>query len=229
MTVAIGQLLDEEGHAAQVTQHVTRSTSPGRSFDVESRWSFRATPARNVRPRQGVTIPVNIGHNKAAEVGQVVHLELTGRHLWAVCELDHDLGDDGTWKFSVETMSTYKAGSLVGEDVEVTGLGLVARSAQTNLRPVRFLPGTVTDAARRVVHQDGLVGQLVRNAADVLASRRQHRPITVANLLTPEQEDQRQYALVVEHYYRQNPAERPSEHPDGLRYSQHIGRVLSVR
>jgi hypothetical protein len=140
MTVVVGQLLDENGFAMQISQHVTPSNVRSRSFDVETRKNFRASPARNVHARQGERIPVNIGHSPDARIGETVHLEMLGRFLWAVAELDYDLGS-GPWKFSAETTSTYPRGSSIGEDIEVTGIGVVARTAQLNLDPITLVPG----------------------------------------------------------------------------------------
>jgi hypothetical protein len=230
VTVAIGQLLDEQGLAMQISRHVTAADpATGRNFDVETRKSFRATPAHNVRSRQGERIPVNIGHHQDAEIGNVVHLEMAGRHLWAVAELDHDLDDDGTWKFSVETTSSYERGSATGTDIEITGIGIVTRTAQTNLQPIQFMPGSVETAARRVVHQHGLAGQLVRNAANVLTDRRHNRPIQVRGLLDADQQDQAQYANALQHYYRSHPLEMPQQQPGEMRISPWLGKVLSVR
>jgi predicted DNA-binding transcriptional regulator AlpA len=67
---------------------------------------------------------------------------MAGRHLWAVAELHDDIDLTGQpWYFSPETTGSYDG--LTAEDIEIGGLGVVSRSAQPGLQPVRFLTGRV--------------------------------------------------------------------------------------
>jgi len=224
---AVGQLLNEDGLAMQINKQTVRSNTPGRNFDVETRKSFRATPANNVRSRQGERIPVNIAHRQEAEIGSVAHLEKLGRHIWAVAELNHHLDPEAPWRFSVETTSTYERGSSVGTDVQITGIGVVAQTAMISLQPITLLEGGIRENARRLTYQDGALRDLVRNAATTLRERR-GGPIHVRGLLDADEEQQRQYALAVEHYYRHHPLEDRWEPPGQMRYSAHRGKVLRV-
>lgn len=224
-TVIVAQLLDELGQAAQIRTRAVPSRHP-RGFDVETRTHVHATPCRNLRSRQADRIPINVGHNKAATIGETVHLELLGRFLWAVGELDHDV-DTGPWMASVETTATYTRGSAVGTDVEVTGFGLVARTAQTNLRPVTLIRGRLSDRGSWSLPEPERT--LVEHAAEALSDRRQHRPIQVRGLLDPEQEEALFYAQAAEQFYRSHPHEIPRQPAGALRHSGHVGRVIHVR
>jgi hypothetical protein len=194
---------------------------------VETRTSFRATPARNVRPRQGERIEVGIGHDRQARIGRVVHLEMLGRHLWAVAECDYDLGD-GPWRFSVEATSTYQRSSSIGTDITIDGVGVVARTAQISLAPITILPGGLDHRSSWSLPQ--LEKTLVTNAAEALRDRRHGRPIQVRGLLDQDQQVAMQYAAAAAEYYRSNPlAVRPNMRPAGqIWHSAHRGRVLRV-
>ena len=192
---------------------------------METRTSHRATPARNCRSRQAEHIPIGIGHDRQARIGHVIHLEMLGRHLWAVGQLNEPVPDDVPWRFSVETTSTYERNSLVGDDIEITGLGIVTRSAQMNLAPIRLLPGDLR--SRGSWHLPKPEQTLVDNAADVLPDRRHHRPIQIRGLLDADQLEARYHAEATAEYYRQHPYDRRP--PGPIEYSRHIGRILDVR
>src|SRR5262245_61759595 len=120
MNIAIGQLLDEEGLASQLSQQVVADRQRG--FDVRTRKRHWATRARDVRRVQSARINVTHEHDPVV-LGQIAHLEHRGRHLWCVAELPGEEIDPEQLPelyFSVATDSRRDY-----TDVEITAVGLV--------------------------------------------------------------------------------------------------------
>jgi hypothetical protein len=169
VNVGIAPLLDELGLARQV--RAVGSRSRGRSFDVA--WHHWATPAGGVRTVQAARIPVNLSHTSVV-VGEVLHLECAGRHLWCVAEFpcpEIDLGERELF-FSAETDSDRNGG-----DVLVTGVGLVEETAQTGLSPARFLPGALRDRGKWKL--EPVQRSVIEHAAVAVRKRRRGDSILV--------------------------------------------------
>jgi hypothetical protein len=131
-TVIVGAVLDALGLAQ------SHGLVQGRDYpEVRTRsWATPATQLRSQQPRSWL----NLDHDRSARLGPVRWLERDeAQTCWAVCTSDLDV-PDGPWYFSAETTST-----RAGEDVELTGIGLVVASAQTGLQPVVVLPGDLRD------------------------------------------------------------------------------------
>lgn len=98
-----------------------------------------ATPATQLRSRQPAST-LNLRHDRGLVLGPIVWLERDqAERCWAVATSEHDV-PDRRWYFSAETDSTRS-----GEDVVITAVGLVERTAQTGLAPVTVLPGALAD------------------------------------------------------------------------------------
>lgn len=233
MTVAVGQILEELGLALQIRQDVVAANmaAAGRNFDVRSRTVPRVLPIENIRSRQGPRIPVNADHRPDVWLGHVIHLEKRGRHLWAVCQLDEIPEDIGPLYFSIETNSRWQPGSAVRHDIEITGVGLVERTATACVAPIKLLPGTLDSHTDRSRWQlTGIEKPIVDNAVQALGDRRHNRPIQVRGL-TDTAAELRAYIPDGNGGYilrdelpdwRGRPAGR-------LRHAVHRGRVISVR
>jgi hypothetical protein len=125
--VVVGQLLDREGLA--------------RRIDVLGRTRAWATRPGELRRTQPLEVPVNVDHVGAA-VGRVLDLERNASGLWAVAEVTRNLPmlfGRAPLYFSAET--TAVRDGVDHTDVEVVGVALVERSAQTGLSPVEVYVG----------------------------------------------------------------------------------------
>jgi hypothetical protein len=127
--VLVGQLLDREGLARKV--------------DVFGRSRGWATRPQELRRTHPASIPVNVDH-VGPSVGAVLDLERSESGVWAVAEVTRNLpmlvGRAPVF-FSAET--TAMRDGCDHTDVEVVGVALVARSAQTCLSPVQVFHGDV--------------------------------------------------------------------------------------
>jgi hypothetical protein len=233
MTVAVGQLLDQLGLSLQTETWTVAATHPGRNFDVRTRTAARAMPIENVRSRQPARIPVNADHRPDAYLGRVVHLERPdrGRHLWAVAQLQGELpAESGPLWFSVETESAWAPRSATRDDIEITGVGIVEKTAVTCTSPIRFLPGRLDSHSDRMRWQlPQHLQTIIEHAVEVLDDRRHNRPIQVRGLMSLEQQEAAWAAAATLDYYRANPHLTPRHQPTGqIEHSQHVGKVLKV-
>jgi hypothetical protein len=111
--------------------------------------------------------------------------------LWAVCELDEDLDDDGYY-FSAETTARRD-----GNDTILTGIALVERTASVGNRPVRVLNGRLDyPEVRRAWKLGELERRIVEQAAITVRSRGRYSrdPIVVhddAPRVAPRDDDRR--------------------------------------
>lgn len=176
-TVVIGQVLDELGLASQVEQTLVPHRVHG--FDVRTRRKAWATPCDNVRRYQPSRIPILNDHDHGSPLGEVRHLELRGRHLWAVGVIDVAFEIDQLpplW-FSPRTHSRRD-----GTDVVIEHLGVVAATAQVGTAPIRFLPGRLDrpEERRRWRLGDSAEALILERAADTARRRRdRNAPIAV--------------------------------------------------
>jgi hypothetical protein len=117
-------------------------------------------------------IPVDVNHDRP--VGEVKYLEL-GRSgkLAAVCEIDAAGLDQGPWFFSPEILHRR------GKDIELRAVAITKKPACIALGPITAHPGTLADAARTIVYQDGWEGMLIQRAAEYDRARKRGEPLTV--------------------------------------------------
>jgi hypothetical protein len=175
-TTVIGQLLDSLGQAARTEQTVIPNNEIG--FDVRLEHRAWATPCDEVRRYQAARIPILEGHDYGLPLGEVRHLELRGRYLWAVGELDDDYDLEALpplW-FSAAT-NHHRDGS----DILIDHVGIVEATAQIGTEPIRFLPGELRHPE---VRQKWRLAEgeraIVERAADTARFRRDGSgPITV--------------------------------------------------
>lgn len=171
MTVTIvGVLADELGAASQITVIPYGGPSAGRNFDC--RREYFSVSSLHYRSVQAAAINVDRDHDQV--IGEVKYLERAPNgQLHAVCEIDGaDL--DGPLYFSPAIR--YRDG---GRDVELRGLALTATPATIGLPPVDAVPGTIADAATKVVYQHGFAGQLIRRAREYDRRRKRGEPLVI--------------------------------------------------
>jgi len=165
--VVVGQLLDQLGMAQRLEREVVGNWQIG--FDVRTRTHAWATPADNVRRYQANKIPLLIGHDPGAVIGAIRHLQLAGRHLWGVGEIDEDVDPErlpALW-FSAATDSQRD-----GSDVVITHVGVVEATAQCGLAPVTFLRGRLRYPEERQRWRLGeCERKIVERAADMVRCR----------------------------------------------------------
>jgi HK97 family phage prohead protease len=168
--IIVGVLADSLGHTAQwvtVDYH-----GPGRNFDVEKRYA--ATPALEYRSVLAPQISVDVDHDRI--VGEVKFLERTSRALSAVCQIDATSVGEGPWYFSPEVNIRRHEG---GQDVELRRLAITRKPASIGLGAVEAFPGTLAEAASKIVYQHGYNGQLVKRAHEYNRKRRRGEPLEI--------------------------------------------------
>jgi hypothetical protein len=108
-------------------------------------WRYRtlsyAVSAREIRLKQPACIPLNVGHDRTNEIGQVVTLYRSRNgDCWAVAESEADrlLKFPESIYFSPETSRAPD-----GTDVVVTGAALTTEPATVSLQPVALFPGSL--------------------------------------------------------------------------------------
>jgi hypothetical protein len=174
VNIAIGQLLDELGLAAQHRLEVVPDRTIG--FDVRRRGRYWATRPADVRRTQPGGIAITEDHSNVV-LGQVVHLERrAGAGLSAVAEFDGPEVDPvrmPSLYFSVSTDSKRDF-----SDVVIKSVGLVERTAQTCTEPVRFIPGRIGQALRSA-QLSSLERTILGHAQEVLRHRSRDSSITV--------------------------------------------------
>jgi hypothetical protein len=165
----IGPVVDELGQALR------RNTTCTRLGALETRTEFWAMPAGEVRHVQADTILVDVSHSHRA-VGEVVHLERSGRHLWAVAHVDSDAIDPDYYAYwSAE--ATFDRGT--GADAVIDWLSLTYHPAQTGLLPLQHFPGKldyrgVVEGRWKDYRIDATRRQLLERAASTAFERRSH-------------------------------------------------------
>jgi HK97 family phage prohead protease len=168
MTVTIvGVLADELGAASQFT--VVPYGGPGRNFDV--RHEHFSVSSLHYRSVQAPEVRVDVNHDRV--VGRVAYLERAPNgQLHAVAEID-GAGLDGPLYFS-PSIRHYD-----GHDIELRALAVTRSPATVALPAIEAFPGTIADAASRVVYQHGYSGQLIRRARDYDRRRKHGQPLVI--------------------------------------------------
>jgi len=167
VTVVLGALADELG-AASCWEPVERRHQ-GRNFDVERR--FFKVPSLEYRSVQPITIGVDVDHGRP--IGQVKYLERTNAKLYAVCEIDSGSLSHGPWAFS--PLVRHRD----GHDIELLSLAVTKSPASVGIGTLDAWPGTLREAAREVVYQDGFAGELIRRAAEYDRRRKRGEPLVI--------------------------------------------------
>lgn len=133
MRTVVGPVLDQLGMACQ-----SRFSTEPEHFWQPVRHKTWVSPASEVRSVQAASVPVNFNHRSAQTVGHVIYFERSAGFLWAVAHVNDavDPGEPCYWSAEAEHGHD-------GSDVEITGLGIVAKSAQIGLGPLTFLDGAL--------------------------------------------------------------------------------------
>lgn len=160
MITIVGTIADKLG--AAVDWHNVPANHPGRTFDVEKRYS--SVPSTEYRSVQASRIACDLNHDQP--LGEVKYLERTDTKLYAVCEIDGSMLGEGPWFFSPHIRH------CGGKEIDLHGLAVCKTPASVALGPIHAFPGTLHDAARHIVYQDGFKGQLVKRADEYNDRRR---------------------------------------------------------
>jgi hypothetical protein len=194
----------------------TRSGSPR---EATQSW---ATSALEFRATQPSTIPLNLHHDPALTVGEIVslHRDEDGR-MWATARADADalLDVDEKIYFSAETSAT-----MDGKDIILTGVALCLEPAQVGARPVKFLPGDLDDNYERSKWQLPR-GQRER-VEQAAVELRQRGPTTPVRVHDPAPQPERIEGgwLVDDEFIPSTPLGRP---PGALEFRP--CKILSIR
>ena len=172
--VVVGVIADKLGFTEQwVSVPVNH---PGRSFDAKH--VFASTPSTEYRSVQAPEILVDVNHDRP--IGQVKHLELSpAGKLYAVCEIDAAGLEPGPWFYSPEILHRN------GRDIELRAVAIVKKPASVALGPIEAFPGTLHEAAREVVYQDGFPGAIVKRADQADRTRKRGEPHVVHGATAP--------------------------------------------
>jgi len=163
-----GLVADEFGAAMQWV--TVAANCRGRNFAV--RREFSSVPSTEYRSVQAAAIGVDVNHDQ--RIGQLKYLERTGSgRLLAVCEIDGSSLGDGPWYYSPEIRHRG------GRDIELLSLAVTRSPASVGLGPITAFPGTLHDAARKVVYQDGHGGELVKRADEYDRRPKHGEPIVI--------------------------------------------------
>jgi hypothetical protein len=106
----------------------------------------------------------------------VKYLELGASKLYGVCEVDSSRLAEGPLFYSPEVRHRG------GRDIELLGLAITRKPASVALGPLVAYPGTLHDASRQIVYQDGFIGKLIRRADEFDRRRKHGEPLTIAGV-----------------------------------------------
>lgn len=110
---------------------------------------FWSTPSRQVLPVQDAPLLVDVDHN-SSWVGEIIHLELRDKNLWAVAHIDDSVEAAvhvrvGADLVSVEHPLYWSATRVGGPEfgIALSSVALTTHPARVCPRPVRLLPGNL--------------------------------------------------------------------------------------
>jgi hypothetical protein len=169
-------------------------------------WSSSALDLRSSHP---APIKLTADHERSLELGEVIGLHRTpGGDVWAVASV---LPEHATWLLRFPRALYYSAELNArerdGGDSWVVGMSITAQPAATGLRPLTFLPGTLSRYGGPRWRLDGVRQEVVEHTARALRERGRDDPIRVTGpKLVPgmhlEQLDERERLLALEELAR---------------------------
>jgi hypothetical protein len=227
MITIVGLVADTLGAASQYVTVPQRRA--GRTFDVRREFfSLRSTEYRFEQPSE---IVVDLNHEQP--IGSVKYLEATARGLFAVSEIDGSNLGEGPWFYSPAVSH------CAGREIELLGLAVTRSPASCGLGPLTAFPGTLADAASKIVYQDGWEAQFVRRAHDYDCHRTRGESLAV-QVTRPLDNNEREgmdsvHALAARYQPQGRTdtgsygAQDPRSYVGAIiEQSRHHGRVLSV-